>query len=346
MKILFISHRFYPEVGGIEVNSEILATYFSKFGAEVHLLTWTRETGEKTFPFLVIRDPSLQQIIKEHKWAEIVYENNPCLKLSWPSVVYNKLNVIAIRTWVARQNGKKGWQDHLKTLKLGKANRLIAVSKPIADSLNSDAVIIGNPYRDELFRIKAEIARNNDFVFLGRLVSDKGVDMAVQLLYLIKNRNDKYFSLTVIGEGPEKKTLEDLVKKLELNNQVKFKGVLKGEDLVDELNRHQYILVPSRWREPFGNIALEGMACGCIPIVSGDGGLVDAVGEAGVIFTRNNMESFYSETWKLIEDSQLQEELKSKARPHLDDHSSEKVAEKYFEVLKNVFKNHQAECLK
>lgn len=30
MKILFLTHRFYPDIGGIEVNSDILATEFAK----------------------------------------------------------------------------------------------------------------------------------------------------------------------------------------------------------------------------------------------------------------------------------------------------------------------------
>lgn len=34
MKILFLSHKFYPDIGGIEVNSEILATAFHKAGHE------------------------------------------------------------------------------------------------------------------------------------------------------------------------------------------------------------------------------------------------------------------------------------------------------------------------
>jgi hypothetical protein len=39
MKILFTSHRFYPDIGGIEVNSEILESYFSSQGHKVRLVT-------------------------------------------------------------------------------------------------------------------------------------------------------------------------------------------------------------------------------------------------------------------------------------------------------------------
>jgi len=45
MKILFISHAFYPEIGGIEVNSEIIANQFTALGAQVKVVTWTVQIG-------------------------------------------------------------------------------------------------------------------------------------------------------------------------------------------------------------------------------------------------------------------------------------------------------------
>ena len=91
-------------------------------------------------------------------------------------------------------------------------------------------------------------------------------------------------SLTVIGAGPELSALKERVTALNLTGRVKFTGGLTGNALVDELRQHKFILIPSKWREPFGVVALEGMAAGCIPIVADGGGLPDAVGNAGVIF--------------------------------------------------------------
>lgn len=49
MKILFISYKFYPDIGGIEVNSEIFATQFSNFGATIKVVTWTTLIGINNF---------------------------------------------------------------------------------------------------------------------------------------------------------------------------------------------------------------------------------------------------------------------------------------------------------
>ena len=60
---------------------------------------------------------------------------------------------------------------------------------------------------------------------------------------------------------------------LGLERQVEFTGVLQGETLVRTLNAHRIMVVPSRTPEPFGVVALEGIACGCVVVGSEGGGL-------------------------------------------------------------------------
>jgi hypothetical protein len=114
MKILFITHKFYPDIGGIEVNSEVLALGFHEAGHEVRMITWTASSGDRRFPFTVIRQPKTAILFKEHSYADVVFENNPSLRLSWPAVFFNKPIVVALRTWVNRIEGGMAWQDRLK----------------------------------------------------------------------------------------------------------------------------------------------------------------------------------------------------------------------------------------
>ena len=340
MKILFLSYRFYPEIGGIEVNSEILANYFFKFGAEIHMVTTSliSDDDKKVFDYKVIRNPGRIDLVKEFLWADVVFENNPSLNLSWPNLIFNKPHVVAIRTWISRMDGTMALQDKLKLFWLKKANAVIAVSQKIKESSFNKSIVIGNPFRNELF-IDYKKERNIDFVFLGRLVSDKGADMAIDLLNKL-NTNEKFsnhkFTLTIIGDGPEKSKLEKQADSHNLNNYITFAGMLKGKELVDCLNNHKYLLVPSRWREPFGNVALEGIACGCLPIVSDGGGLTDAVGNAGVVFERNSVDSLFYKTQELLSDPELENQIRSNFGSHLKNHMPAFVAEKYFNVIKSV----------
>ena len=339
LKILFLSHKFYPDIGGIEVNSEILANYFSGFGAEVHLVTWTADKNKKTYPFKVIRNPNIFNLLKEHKWADVVFENNPSLRLSWPVCITQKKHVIAVRTWINRPDGSVDFQDILKLKWLRNANAVIAISQEVKKATFSKSIVIGNPFRDNLFR---EINKNKDrdFVFLGRLVSDKGADMAINLLKMLnaeRNNGCEHLTLTIIGDGPERNYLEKMVHEFSLNGLVHFTGYLGGETLVKCLNRHKYLLVPSRWREPFGNIALEGMACGCLPIVSDGGGLPDAVGNAGVVFERNNIASLYEKVKDVLENPILELGLRNNFANHLKAHTSRVISKQYFELIKDCF---------
>jgi glycosyltransferase involved in cell wall biosynthesis len=343
MKILVLSHQFYPDIGGIEVNSEVLSMAFHDFGHQVRLLTWTKEQGSRTFPFEVIRNPGRFQLLKEHLWADVVFENNLCLRLAWPRVFIKRPSVIALNTWVSRVNGAIGWQDRLKNKWMKHSSAVIAVSDAVRSKCWKQAIVIGNPYRSELFKIQnGAKERCSDFVFMGRLVSDKGADLAIkafQKFIMLRQANvrslhDTY--LTIVGEGPEAEKLKKLAKDTGLEDFVHFPGVLRGKDLVDCLNRHRFLLVPSIWQEPFGNVALEGMACGLIPIVSSGGGLPDAVGDAGLIFESGNVDSLAALMNRIYENTTEQSRIYKEAKNHLANHEPQIVAAKYLNVFQTA----------
>jgi len=340
MKILFLSYKFFPDVGGIEVNSELLANYFHHFGAEVCVVTTsdTDNNHNKKFLYNVIRNPNKIALVKLYLWADTVFENNPVLNLSWPLTFIKKPHCIALNTWVSRIDGSVATRDKIKLQWLKKADAVIAVSEKVRELTFKDAIVIGNPYRDDLF-VTLNEDRKKDFVFLGRLVSDKGVDMAIDLLKKLHSDglfNNYKFSLTIIGDGPEKSKLEKRCSDYNLENHVNFTGTLRGTALVKSLNEHKYLLAPSRWREPFGNIALEGIAAGCLPIVADGGGLPDAIGNAGLVFERNNIDSLYSKVAALLNNPSLEKDLRKRFEEHLYRFRPDFIAKQYYNILKAI----------
>lgn len=338
MKILILSHYFFPSIGGIEVTSELFADHFAKKGHCVKILTWSKDPSTKIFSYEVIRDPKVIEIIKACLWAEVVLENNPCFRLSWPGLFIRKPFVTAIHTWISRSNGSSGIKDRLKLWRLKRSGRIIAASKALNRKTGLEAIVIPNPYRKDLFQKLPEIKRIKQYIFLGRLVSDKGADMAIKAIARLKQllqAKEPHFqiNLTIVGEGPQRSFLEDLVKELQLENEVEFTGILRGEELVFYLNQHRFILIPSVWEEPFGLIALEGMACGCIPIASNGGGLPEAVGPGGVLFQRGDMEDLVNHMQKLFQDPLQETKCRNAAPAHLAAHHSSFIAERYLDVL-------------
>jgi glycosyltransferase involved in cell wall biosynthesis len=344
LKILFLSHYFYPQVGGIESNSELLARAFTEAGHEVHLLTWSADKTGRSFPYQITRNPGNIQLLRAHQWADVVFENTPCFRLGWPGIFFRRPTVIAINTWITRVDGKLSLRDKIKIKWwLGRCTRVIAVSHAIRKACWPAATVIWNPYRADDFAIEPSVHRDADFVFLGRLVSDKGVNQAIEAIYCIrlalhKKRNGGPFpGLTIIGDGPERQSLEKLVTQLSLEDAVVFVGTLKGEPLRKMLNRHRYILVPSAWEEPFGNVVLEGMACGCLPIVSDGGGLPEAIGKAGLTFKRNDPDSLVNCISRVLENPALESLLRDAAPAHLAAHLPHIVAKEYLQVIGEAF---------
>ena len=328
MRILFTSHKFHPVIGGIEVNSEILASYFSKNGHEVRLVTQTTHNKVDLYDFEVYRKPSILKLFELYKWADIVYQNNIELRVLWPNLAFRRPFVVSLHTWLRNRDGKRRLTDLLKIFILLYAKKVIAVSSAIQKDSFKDSIVIGNPYRDKLFRKLDFVERKQSIAYLGRFVSDKGVELLIKSYARLGVRGE---ALTLIGSGPNEKMYKQLAN--ELGVKLNITNSLIGDDLVAELNKHKILVIPSLWEEPFGNVALEGMACGCLILASDGGGLPDAVGKAGVLFSRGSIEDLTRKLKNLYVESNTDTELEFNIKRHLENHSQKIVCGKYLDVL-------------
>ena len=208
----------------------------------------------------------------------------------------------------------------------------IAVSRALADHVGVASVLIGNPYDDARFRLLPDVPRDRELVCLGRLVSDKGVDLLLTALGQLAQRGRRP-RLTIIGTGSEEAALRAQAAALGISAQVEFAGALTGDALVRRLNGHRIIVVPSRWAEPYGLVALEGIACGCAVIGSDKGGLPCAMGACGVTFPNGDATALAAAIESLLADDALVARLNSSAPAHLAEHTIATVAAAYLRVL-------------
>src|SRR5690606_21727500 len=271
--------------GGIETVSKLVANYLTDRGHEVRVVTTTQSDSNNDLPYIVLYKPSVIKILKTILWADVILENNPCLSLSWPLLFIPKRRVTVIHGPLQEENGKSNALQRIKKWWVLQATRALSCSNEI--NFRKDKIdTIGNPYQNDIFKPYSGIKRESDFVFLGRLVSEKGGDLMLEAFASVPNSIRKESTVTLIGNGPEYEKLKDLARQLGIERNILFKGVLQGEELARELHKYRYILVPSLSREAFGIVALEGMACGCVPIVADRCGLEEAVGRFGFTFRR------------------------------------------------------------
>lgn len=333
MKLLISSHAFRPSVGGIETMSFVLAHACMDAGHEVKLVTQTPSAQLEDFPFEVIRQPGLKQLYDLVRWCDVYFQNGISLQLACPLVFVPRPWVVAHHTWISRVNGDKGWQDLLKQYMLRFATS-ISVSRAIAKHLPTPSITIPNCYRDE-FRQLPGVPRTKQLVFLGRLVSDKGADILLRALAHLKQHKLSP-ELTIIGVGPEEQVLRRLAEDIGVAGQVDFVGQKTGLELVQLLNAHEILVVPSRWQEPFGLVALEGAACGCVVVGSAGGGLKEAIGPCGTTFANGDTKALAQQLALLLSSPRELKARRDRAEAHLSSYRSTKVASAYLKVLEGA----------
>lgn len=338
MRILHYSPAFLPHIGGLELNVANIAAQIQHAGHELTLVTRTPAREPDDFPFRVVRCPPPREFLRWTRWCDIFFQANVSLRGLWPLLLVRRPWVVSHHSWYCRTDGRIAWQDRLKRRLLRRAAASIAVSRAVAADLEDPGVrtiVIPNPYRDRLFRLLPEVERSGDLLFVGRLVSDKGVDVLLEALGLLAAEGLTP-RLTVAGEGPERPLLTEQARRLGIAGRVDFIGTRTGEELVRIFNRHRILVVPSRYNEPFGIVALEGIACGCLVVGSAGGGLQEAIGPCGVTFRNGDAADLARVLAPLLRDPGAGRELLARAPGHLEAHSSERIGREYVRVLEEA----------
>ncbi|MBW4439867.1 MAG: glycosyltransferase [Plectolyngbya sp. WJT66-NPBG17] len=123
------------------------------------------------------------------------------------------------------------------------------------------------------------------FTYVGRLNPDKGVDLLLRATKLIQ---DYSFQVKIIGSGQDLDRLKALVEELEISNRVEFLGSLPNKEALEIVRSSLALVVPSRWQEPAGYVALEASSVRTCSIVSKVGGLPEMAGESSLFFDRED----------------------------------------------------------
>jgi glycosyltransferase involved in cell wall biosynthesis len=154
------------------------------------------------------------------------------------------------------------------------ADRIVAVSEEVREGLHSIGAdpgrIVVVPNALDLARLDAvaPLDRALQLISVGRLISHKRVDEAIRVVAHLRDAG-RSASLVVVGDGPERASLERLVAELGLEECVEFLGTLESvEDVWSWLGAAQVFVCPSD-REGFGLAVAESLALGT-PVVCVD----------------------------------------------------------------------------
>lgn len=343
MRLLFSANSFYPAVGGYERVALILAQQLAARGHEIKVVTFTPGEDDAGFPFQVYRSPDLATVLRLLRWSDIYIQNNVSFRLLWPILLQWRPLVCIHHGFYVSSTGTLSWAARLKHL-VTLVSTNISVSKAIADTLPGKSRVVLNPYRDDIFFRTPEVSKDRDLFFVGRIVSDKGIDLLIDALASLRDRGLRP-SLTVAGSGPEEPALRRKVTELRLDEQVTFAGRVSDQELAGLLNAHKIMVVPTREGEGFGVVALEGIACGCVVVGSTCGGLPEAIGPCGRTFSNGDPAALADVLQDLLARPESWKDYFAHVKAHLEAHRPSVVAGRYLEILTHVLRGRRAKAL-
>jgi glycosyltransferase involved in cell wall biosynthesis len=165
-------------------------------------------------------------------------------------------------------------------------------------------------------------------LFVGQMRPYKGVE---SLLAAVAGRSD--IELSLVGSGDHLGDYQVLAADLGASN-VQFLGRLPDEQLVEQYNRSDVIVLPSVTRaEAFGLVVLEGMAAGCVPVVSDLPGVRDLVSRTGVVVPPRDVPRLRAALLDLAADRTRLEYLSRAARRRAEGLGWDTCVARYEEAL-------------
>ena len=138
--------------------------------------------------------------------------------------------------------------------------------------------------------------------YAGGLLAEKGVD----LLLAACARLTGSWHLALAGEGDQAATLAAQARALRIADRVRFAGRIDGAAMPAFYRDLDVLVLPSRtlpsWKEQFGRVLIEAMACGVAVVGSDSGEIPHVIGEAGKVFPEGDVASLAVQLQQLADD--------------------------------------------
>jgi glycogen synthase len=343
MKILMMSYAYPPSTGGIETFSSLMRREYVARGHDVRVVTEIAATMPEDAEHRVQRRPSRAQLKEAVAWADVCSVCGVSLRFQIPALLGGKPVAVTHQAWQEHDDGTVDARQRLK-LFVSRFGLNIAVNSVLARDLKLPAITIPNPLPGEIDLGPEFAARPRDLVFLGRLVQEKGVAVLLEAVARLHERGCPV-TATVIGDGPLRAALENQAAQVKIPASIQFPGRLAPAQSHPILRQHKIMVVPSIYKEAFGIVTLEGLAAGCMTLVSNAGGLPEAAGPAGLTFPMRNSAALADLIEKLLADPAAAAPYRSAAPAHLESMRPGNLAERYLAAFERLHFYHMVKRL-
>ncbi len=360
MRILYFVHLFWPNIGGIETLSMNTLPLLQQKGHDCIVVTSTStraiepKDSYKGIPLHrlpmidVLRQQDIRQFLSiRRKLSEILQDFQPDLvhvhfggvpvSIFLPDMTDNHQasTLVTLHAGIA---GMKTGPDTLLGKLLSCSTRVIAVS----DAVKESALAVMPALEEKISRIYNGIPLPKimpakldfltpRFLCIGRMVEEKGFDVMIDAFKSIHQAYPKA-QLFLAGDGPVRKDLEKRTAEYGLEDKIHFLGWIFPDEIPSLINRSEVVVVPSRWQEPFGLVAIEAALMRRPVIAARVGGLKEIIQNhvTGILFERENVVELAQALSLVLSNPTLGEDLGRAAQQHaVEQFSMERYVEQY-----------------
>ncbi len=148
-------------------------------------------------------------------------------------------------------------------------------------------------------------------LYVGNLIKLKNVDIILKTMKLLPS----YYTLTIVGDGPDKAYLENLSAELGINTRVKFTGRLPHDQIPEIMSEHHALILISL-SEGKPNVVYEAMACGLSVVVSNIPGSREYITDKvnGLVIEQINEKQLKNALLTLFSSKELYTEISDNAK--------------------------------
>ena len=231
---------------------------------------------------------NFKKYCKENKIDVIVNHSNSPIAITHVLAVKNILPQIKIIMYLhgAAEDivhpGKKAFIHKLFIKKyVKKTDSIVAISEYVKNSairgLNipeEKITVVYNGVDSKRFipKLEEKKKKNVTFIFVGRIIKEKGVQLLVEAIPLMQHKN---VNIIIVGDGEAKGEIEDLVNELGVQERVKILG--KRMDIAQLLEDSDWFVHPAIWNEGFGITLIEAMSSAVPCIAFKKGGIPEII---------------------------------------------------------------------
>ncbi len=310
MRLLLYARAFHPSLGGIEQATLLLARELTRRGHRVTVATDVEadRATDAALGFEVLRARPFAEVIRAARASDLVHASG-YTAFGYPlAAAARRPLVFTHHASQARCLVGNGWHDGprcgyslprctaLTVRQRGApyalrqlarhvvarcaepmASAHVAVSRFVQATLGiARSTVIYNCADTTVFRPAPRHGPGERFLFVGRLVAEKGLDVLLRAVARSARLGSPVL-VDVVGAGPLEPAYRRAARDLGIERWVEFKGPLRGPPLATAMRESLAVVVPSTCDEAFGIVAAEAICSGRLALVSSAGGLPEVV---------------------------------------------------------------------